>query len=382
MGLPQRIGRYEILDLLGQGGMGRVLLARDSVLGREVAVKILRADLGLPPEVKRELFGRMRNEAKAAAALTHRNIVTLHDMGEDDDVGLYLVFEYVRGITLRDRLADGPLPPAEVGRMAIELGSALSHAHEHGVIHRDVKPENVILSSNGTILTDFGIARIPDSTMTQVGTVFGTPAYSAPEALAHATFTAASDQFALATTLYEAMCGKRAFPGDDAITVALRVQNEDPAPLADATDDPRLKLLYGRVDGVLRRGLAKKPEDRYTSARAFGDAFAAAIDARISGAITIPPLHSSSIVPRSTRRWQNVFVGLAILVIVGLVVFGRRARDEAARAKPDDSASASTPNRVAPPPTRPKPKPSAGPTTGAPSASASASPDLPPLPAP
>jgi len=380
MGLPSRIGRYEVLDLLGQGGMGRVLLARDTVLGREVAIKILRADLGLPPEVKRALFDRMRNEAKAAAALTHRNIVTLHDMGEDDDVGLYLVFEYVRGITLRDRLADGPLPPAEVGRIGIELGSALSHAHEHGVIHRDVKPENVILSGNGTILTDFGIARIPDSTMTTAGTVFGTPAYSAPESLASATFTAASDQFALATTLYEAISGKRAFPGDDALTVALRVQNEDPAPLADGTDDPRLKLLYGRIDGVLRRGLAKKPADRYTSARAFGDAFAAAIDARISGAITIPPMHSASIVPRSTRRWQNVFVGLAILVIVGLVVFGRRAHDEDARTKPDESATASARPRVVPQPTKPKPRPSVAPSNG--TASASASGELPPLPPP
>jgi serine/threonine-protein kinase len=380
MGLPERIGRYEILDLLGQGGMGRVLLARDSVLGREVAVKILRADLGLPPEVKRALFDRMRNEAKAAAALTHRNIVTLHDMGEDDEVGLYLVFEYVRGITLRDRLADGPMPPVEVARMAIELGSALSHAHLHGVIHRDVKPENVILSSNGTILTDFGIARIPDSTMTTAGTVFGTPAYSAPEALASATFTAASDQFALAVTLYEALSAKRAFPGEDALAVALRVQNEEPTPLADGTEDPRLKLLFGRVDGVLRRALAKKPEDRYSSARAFGDAFAAAIDTRVSGAITIPPMRSASIVPRETRRWQNMFVGLAILVIVGLVVFGRRARDEAAKAKADESAAASAPPHAAPQPTRSKPKPSAAPSTGP--ASASAPPELPPLPPP
>ncbi|HEX7604923.1 MAG TPA: serine/threonine-protein kinase, partial [Polyangiaceae bacterium] len=247
-------------------------------------------------------------------------------------------------------------------------------------IHRDVKPENVILSANGTILTDFGIARIPDSTMTTAGTVFGTPAYSAPEALASATFTAASDEFALATTLYEAISGKRAFPGDDALTVALRVQNEDPAPLADGTDDPRLKLLYGRVDGVLRRGLAKKPADRYTSARAFGDAFAAAIDARISGAITIPPMHSASIVPRATRRWQNVFVGLAILVIVGLVVFGRRARDEDARTKPDESATASSRPRVVPQPTKPKPRPSVAPSNG--TASTSASSELPPLPPP
>src|SRR5271170_6178926 len=168
MDLPDRIGRYDVEHLLGQGGMGRVLLARDTVLGREVALKILRDDLGLTPELKEQLVDRMRQEARAAAALSHPAMVTLHDMGEDEHVGLYLVFERIVGPTLRERLHEkGPLPPTEVARLARALGSALTHAHAAGVVHRDVKPENVMLSPTGPKLTDFGIARMPDSTLTR-----------------------------------------------------------------------------------------------------------------------------------------------------------------------------------------------------------------------
>jgi serine/threonine-protein kinase len=232
MDLPSRIGRYDVEHLLGQGGMGRVLLARDTVLGREVALKVLRDDLGLTPELKAQLVHRMRQEARAAAALSHPAMVTLHDMGEDEHVGLYLVFERIVGPTLRERLHEkGALPPAEVARLARALGSALTHAHAAGVVHRDVKPENVMLSPVGPKLTDFGIARLPDSTLTRASTVLGTPAYSAPEAIASGAFGAQSDQFSLAATLYEALTGKRAFPGDDALMVATRVATgKQPAP--------------------------------------------------------------------------------------------------------------------------------------------------------
>ncbi len=351
MALPERIGRYEVIRPLGEGGMGRVMLARDSVLGREVAVKVMRDDLGLPPEVKRSLFERMRNEARAAAAVRHPNLVVLHDMGESEDVGLFLVFEYVKGPTLRDRLQEGPLPPLEVARMAIELGGALTRAHEAGVIHRDIKPENVILSENGAVLTDFGIARVPDSTLTTAGMVLGTAAYSAPEALAKGEFGPASDQFSLAATLYEALSGRRAFPGDDALTVATRVATEQPAPITESEPDVRRRLVLGRAEAVLRRGMARDPAGRYASCRAFGDALAASIDARVSGGFATFPTHSTSVVPKATRRWQNVFVGAAILVIAALIYFGRRGTSDGASLKhaADDfartvgSAEATTP---------------------------------------
>src|SRR5262245_33679029 len=161
--LPSRIGRYRIERLLGRGAMGRVLLGRDLVLDREVAVKLLRDDLAVAPEQHAALVDRMRHEAKACARVTHPNIVTLFDMGEDASIGLYLVFEYAEGTTLKERLKQGPLPVAMAARLAREIGGALSTAHANGVLHRDVKPENIILTEHGAKIADFGIARVPDS---------------------------------------------------------------------------------------------------------------------------------------------------------------------------------------------------------------------------
>jgi serine/threonine-protein kinase len=324
--LPRRIGRYDVLRLLGQGGMGRVLLARDSVLGRFVAVKILRGDLGLPPESQRALFARMEQEAKAAAAIDHPNIVTLHDMGEEAPVGLYLVFELVTGPTLRERIAEGPIDLDVVARMARALGDALTTAHEAGVIHRDVKPENVILSKHGAKLTDFGIARLPDSTLTVAtvgaGVVLGTPAYSAPEALASGDFSPRSDQFSLACTLYEALGSKRAYQGEDALATAAKIANEPPPPLPFTVADTR---LLARLDNVLARALAKEPEKRFPTCRALGEALAGVIEARVfetprPDSSTPPP---RSIIPRATRRVHNLIAAAALLVIVGLIVFGQ-----------------------------------------------------------
>ena len=320
MDLPARIGRYYVEHLLGQGGMGRVLLARDTVLGREVALKILRDDLGLTPELKGQLVDRMRQEARAAAALSHPAMVTLHDMGEDEHVGLYLVFERIIGPTLRERLHEkGPLPPAEVAKLARALGAALTHAHAAGVVHRDVKPENVMLSPAGPKLTDFGIARLPDSTLTRASTVLGTPAYSAPEALASGAFGPQSDQFSLAATLYEALTGKRAFPGDDALVVATRVATgKQPAPTALV---PALRG-FQHVDVIFDRALAKDPKSRFVSCEAFGSALGAELEGA-NAAYMMTPVPRSSIVTRATRRWQNLAALGALVVIVTLVVVGR-----------------------------------------------------------
>ncbi len=230
--LPAKVGRYEVVRLLGEGAMGRVLLAHDPVLDRDVAVKYLRGDLKIPRDVRRGLLERMEHEARASARVAHPNLVVLHDMGEDPAVGLYLVFEYVEGPTLKQRLRDGRLPPAEAARLARELGAALTTAHAAGILHRDVKPENIMLARTGGKIADFGIARIPDSTLTHQGGLMGTPAYSAPETFRGGKFSPASDQFSLAASLYEALSGRRAFPGDDAVTVAARIASEPPEPFA------------------------------------------------------------------------------------------------------------------------------------------------------
>src|SRR5882724_7907554 len=156
--LPAQIGRYRIERLLGRGAMGRVLLAHDPVLDRSVAIKLLRDDLNIPPEQHDALLHRMRQEARASARVSHPNIVALHDMGEDPELGLCLVFEYAEGQTLKERILRGPLGPEAAAKLAREVGDALTTAHLAGVLHRDIKPENIILTPTGAKVADFAIA--------------------------------------------------------------------------------------------------------------------------------------------------------------------------------------------------------------------------------
>jgi serine/threonine-protein kinase len=265
------IGRYEPVRLLGRGAMGRVLLGHDPVVDRRVAIKLLRDDLVIPPEQRDALIDRMRQEARASARVSHPNIVALYDMGEDAELGLYLVFEYAEGMTLEQRIQRGPLGPEAGAKLARELGDALTTAHAVGVLHRDIKPQNIILTPTGAKIADFGIARVPDSTLTRDGGLLGTPAYSAPECITKGTFSPFSDQFSLAATLYEALSQKRAFPGEDAVSVATRITTDVPPGIAE------LCGLDAHVDAILMRGLAKLPGDRFPSARELGEALAEAL---------------------------------------------------------------------------------------------------------
>lgn len=302
--LPAEVGRYRIDRILGQGAMGRVLMAHDPVLDRGVAIKMLRSDLGISPEMREGLLTRMRHEARAVARVAHPNIVTLHDMIEDPELGLCLVFECVSGETLKDRIANGPSPPLDMARVAREIGSALSLAHDAGVLHRDVKPENIMLAPHGAKITDFGIARVPDSTLTRAGGLLGTPAYSAPETISGSNFSASSDQFSLAATLYEAISGTRAFPGDDAVTVAARIGTEEPKPIAQAVG------LDPRVDQVLGRALSKDPARRFATCEAFGEALAAALEiGTMQDHRSIPEISVPAGTPRPMSLWASVALG-------------------------------------------------------------------------
>lgn len=311
---PERIGRYRVVRLLGRGAMGQVVLAQDPLLEREVALKHLRADIDLSAEQIEGLTRRMRHEAKAAARLSHPHLIALHDIGEVEPVGLYLVFEYVEGPSLKRRLTRGPLPAREVAAVARQLGSALSHAHEAGVVHRDVKPENVILSPRGARLGDFGIARLPDSTLTVPGGLLGTPAYSAPETIDDNRFSAHSDQFSLAATLFEALSGRRAFPGDDALDVASLVQIADPAPIARALQ------LDPSVDAVLARGLSKQPEERFGSCAELGEALAEALELRYRPRMSTLPdeRHLALAVHAEPRRARPGWLVAALLLGLGM----------------------------------------------------------------
>jgi len=306
--------------------MGRVLLAHDPVLDREVAIKLLRDDLKIPSEQKAALVKRMRQEARASARVSHPNIVALHDMGEDPELGLYLVFEYAEGATLKQGLEHGPLKPAAAARLAKELGSALSTAHRAGVLHRDIKPDNIILTENGAKIADFGIARVPDSTLTKDGGLLGTPAYSSPESIARGTFSPLSDQFSMAATLYEAIAGVRAYPGQDAVAVATKITTEAPPPIAG----PR--GLSPKIDEILGRALTRQPELRYASAREFGEAFADALDSdRRTSLATIPDQRH---LDATTNGWQRARThvavgGAAVGVLVTIAAFQLTARYKA-----------------------------------------------------
>jgi serine/threonine protein kinase len=260
----ETIGRYEVLEELGRGSMGVVLLAHDPVLGRRVAVKHLRPDLRLEPEERDLLMKRMRQEARALASVSHSGIVALHDIGEDETRGIFLVFEHAKGPTLSAVLQRGRLTKEGTARLAREMGEALDAAHACGIVHRDVKPGNVILTEDGSRIADFGVARLPDSTLTRAGARVGTPAYSSPESVLEGEHSAKSDQFSMAACLYEGLSGRRAYPGEDAVKVAKAIDKEPPLPIAQGLG------LSPRVDEVIFKAMARDPERRYSSCREFG----------------------------------------------------------------------------------------------------------------
>jgi serine/threonine protein kinase len=334
--LPAQIGRYRIERLLGRGAMGRVLLAHDPVLDRSVAIKLLRDDLNIQPEQHQALLHRMRQEARASARVSHPNIVSLHDMGEDPELGLCLVFEYAAGLTLKERLLRGALGPEAAAKLASEVGDALTTAHSAGVLHRDIKPENIILTATGAKVADFGIARVPDSTLTRDGGLLGTPAYSAPECIASGKFSPLSDQFSLAATLYEAISGQRAFPGEDAIAVATRITTDEPPRIAEFAGVDR------HVDDVLLRGMAKNPGARYDSARAFGLALSEALfQSPRNQQSTLPDIRHRSEGPSAHERRTTRLVlgGAAVGALLGIAGFqlslGLRETEHASASRSD-----------------------------------------------
>lgn len=264
-GVPQQIGRYTVDRLLGAGAMGFVYLGRDPDLDRPVAIKTIR-NLNLENDLKTRFLERFRNEARAAARLQHANIVQVYDVGEDAKVGPYLVFEYVAGSTLKKRLkTDGALPPTQVLRLAEEIAEALDLAHAAEIIHRDIKPDNLLVTPEGrTKLADFGVARVPNAALTREGQFLGTPCYAAPETLGEGAYSVQSDLFSFGAVLYEVVTGRRAFPGDEALAVAHKVIHDNPESPRAVADHP--SMVPPAVDKILLDALSKRPEERAGSA--------------------------------------------------------------------------------------------------------------------
>lgn len=267
--------RYRLGDVIGTGGMSEVYRATDSLLGRDVAIKMLR------PEMARDVNfrERFRKEAQNSGRLNHPNIVAVYDTGEADEDGMaipYIVMELVHGRTLRDLVReDGPLSPREAAQVLIPVAHALQASHDAGIIHRDVKPANIMITNTGQVkVMDFGIARALDdstSAMTQTSAVIGTAQYLSPEQAQGKPADARSDVYALGCVLYEAVTGHAPFEGETPFAVAYQhVQEEPNAPSESLDPDSLTPTERVNLDAVVLTSMAKDPMDRYQSAQEFG----------------------------------------------------------------------------------------------------------------
>ncbi|HEU4730261.1 MAG TPA: serine/threonine-protein kinase [Kofleriaceae bacterium] len=230
----QRIGRYEVIKTIGKGAMGVVYKARDPLLDRVVAVKTIMSPQSQGRRVRSAFLERFQREAKAAAKMQHPAIVTIFDVGVDEDSGApFMVLEYLPGESLADRLDRVRFPLARSVQIALDLASALSFAHRQRIVHRDVKPANVLhAGDNRWKLADFGIARMPDSDLTQVGIFMGTPGYSPPEAIREGRYTPQADVFAWGAVFYELLSGRIPYEGPDTKTTnSYVVQGNAPSPI-------------------------------------------------------------------------------------------------------------------------------------------------------
>src|SRR5919107_700332 len=278
--IGKNISRYRILGQVGEGGMGVVYVAEDTVLGRRVAVKI-------PHAGKDESHYRARflREARAVSKLRHPNIAAVHDFGETEEGQPFIVIELVSGQTLGDLLSNHGISVARAVEVACEVAQALSEAHRLGVVHRDVKPSNVVIDDAGTVkVLDFGLAKqlheeSANGANTEAATlltartrsdvVIGTPLYLSPEQARGAKVDGRSDLFALGALLYECLSGRPAFSGANVIEIGAQVLHFDPPP--PSRSNPRVPA---ELDRLVKRSLAKRPEDRFQSAKEFSDELA------------------------------------------------------------------------------------------------------------
>jgi serine/threonine protein kinase len=320
-----KLGPYEIQSPLGAGGMGEVYRARDTRLGRSVAIKILHAHLSCNPELK----SRFEREARTLSSLSHPHICSLYDVGSDINLE-FLVMELVEGETLSARLRKGPLPLTAVVKLGIEVAEALSKAHRAGVIHRDLKPGNIMLTANGAKLMDFGLAKpnmasaragsgpsspelatatlqSPSTPLSSAGTLIGTVQYMAPEQIEGKEADERSDIFALGAVLYEAVTGKRAFDGKTHLSVASAILQKDPPPISTVTDVGLPPLEY-----IIRTCMAKESEERFQTAH----------DVKLQ----LSWMLQSAGLPSPAKKWRSLpwlagaVSALLVLLLAGMLV--------------------------------------------------------------
>lgn len=273
--------RYRIEERIGGGGMAVVFRATDLQLGREVAVKTLRGQFGADDEFVR----RFRREAQNAASLSHPNIVQTYDVGEDGGTH-YIVMELVAGKTLKALIQEqGPLPVAEAARIGIAIADALAHAHAQGIVHRDIKPHNILLGRDGRVkVADFGIARAAATdTLTRTGSWMGSAHYFSPEQADGQPATAKSDLYSLGVVLYEMVTGTVPFHGESPITVALKHLREKVDPPSQLNSE-----VPSEMDDIILRAMEKEPDDRFDSAVEMRDALSDFLQLHLQGRTHMP----------------------------------------------------------------------------------------------
>lgn len=301
--INETISHYKILQKLGEGGMGEVYLAEDTSLGRKVAMKFLSSDKASDPESRQ----RFVHEARAQAMLSHPNIATFHEVGEEGDK-VFIVMEYIEGQPLSNLAQFEKFSLAEILDIAIQIGEGLQAAHEKGIIHRDIKPENVLVTSkHHAKITDFGLAKWKGaSTLTKTGARMGTAFYMSPEQVEGKKVDNRTDIFSLGVVLYELLCARRPFEGDTDTAIFYDLINTQPQPLARFA-----RNLPENLEQIVMKCLAKRPEERYQSA---ADLVADLKTLRRTSEIqSIPVSHTK---PAASRKsWIGISVGLGIILL-------------------------------------------------------------------
>ena len=251
--------RYKIIEFIGSGGMANVYLARDMILDRDVAVKVLRFDLANDEDIIR----RFRREAQSATSLSHPNIVNIYDVGEEGNI-YYIVMEYVDGQTLKQFIQNQhPIPLEQAIDIMMQITSAIGHAHQNNIIHRDIKPQNILIDKQGRVkITDFGIAvALSSTTITNTNSVLGSVHYISPEQARGGLASKKSDVYALGIVMFELLTGRPPFQGESAVSIALKhLQSKTPRPSEWNPDLPQ------SVENIVLKATAKDPYYRYNDA--------------------------------------------------------------------------------------------------------------------
>jgi serine/threonine protein kinase len=367
MAAPATIGRYRILAEIGRGGMGVVYRAHDPVIDREVALKTIRNVEGLSAEVFEELRQRFLLEARAAGRLTHPGIVSVLDAGTDEPTGVsFIAMELVRGRDLDTVLREGVrFTPAKAAQLVADVADALAAAHDQGIVHRDVKPANILLEADGRVkVTDFGIASVADVGLTRTGEVLGSPSYMSPEQISGRPVDRRSDVFSLGAVLYELLAGRRAFPGEGLSTLTYQIVHGTPEALGGLR--PEIPDGYPQL---VDRSLAKRPEDRLPDARSFAAelrGLAAGVPTAGPRVATVTDLAPAAAAgptgtvidtvavaePRRSRRPWIVTAGLALAVALG-VAWWLAGDSGKAAATPASPRATTTPRASVRPPAAP-----------------------------